>query len=466
MAEISEDFEDEAYNLAITGTWTRSDTAAQAGSWSLRSPINTTNNTTYDANIAIPPGATSVTFYYRVSSEATYDVYNTLLDGVTVTALSQKSGEVPWTPSGALNVTGKTTLTFRYVKDVSDKAGADGAWVDNIVFTVPTADTTPPTVPANLRSTRASATRISFAWDASTDSMGVTGYNVYRDGVLIGYTPVTAYDDAGRTPATSYTYTVRARDGFGNLSAPSSPLTVVTAAPGSGPAEIRVDASSPPLVAANMSALTTAQFTPPPNALLVALSGFSGGQTTAITNTGPSLGWGKYESRSGDGTGAERGTSTVAVARVTSSAPMTVTATSGTSGDSGGLLVLVLTGVDPDGAVGAVGKVKVTGGTTFTADLHTSTADGSRAFVSFYNWNIDANGVDASAVGIPYSGNRGSGIAAYKVDATEAEDTPVQLTFTAAEVGLRGNIVAVEILPAASSGPATVIRGWGPLPIR
>ncbi|MEU6712956.1 hypothetical protein ABZ897_15860 [Nonomuraea sp. NPDC046802] len=464
MATIVEDFEDTAFNIVMAGPWIRSDTAAQTGSWSLRSPLTTTNNTSYNADIAIPPSATTVTFHYRVSSESTYDLFNTLLDGVQVAAVSGKSGEIPWTPA-TLDVTGKTTLTFQYKKDPSDRDGSDCAWVDNLVFTMPVADTERPSVPTNLRATRTTPTRVALAWDASADNTGVTGYEVYRDGVLIATAAATTYNDPGRTPATNYAYRVAARDGSGNVSALSSPHTVTTNEPSNGPAEILIDPSSPPLASANSSTITTATFTPPGGSLLIALSGFSGGQPTAITNTGPTLEWTKHESAASDGTGAERGTATVAVAQIDASQPMTVTATSGTFGDSGGLLVLVVTGTHPDEAIGAVSRIKVSNEMSFTANLYTSTTEGSLAVATFYNWNIDSNSVDASAAGWPYSGNRGSGIAAYKTAVTEEEGTLVQMTYTAADVGLRGNIVAVEILPALLSGPATVIHGWGPLPV-
>src|SRR2546425_5633721 len=41
-------------------------------------------------------------------------------------------------------------------------------------------DTTPPTAPANLTATAASASQINLAWTASTDNVGVTGYLVER----------------------------------------------------------------------------------------------------------------------------------------------------------------------------------------------------------------------------------------------------------------------------------------------
>ncbi|GII82262.1 hypothetical protein Ssi03_02520 [Sphaerisporangium siamense] len=89
-------------------------------------------------------------------------------------------------------------------------------------------DTTPPSVPANLRATGTTANSVSLAWDASTDNVGVTGYEVYRGTTLVTTATGTSYTDSGLTASTSYTYTVRARDAAGNRSAASSPVTATT----------------------------------------------------------------------------------------------------------------------------------------------------------------------------------------------------------------------------------------------
>ncbi|WP_395360663.1 glycosyl hydrolase family 8 [Streptomyces sp. YH02] len=97
-------------------------------------------------------------------------------------------------------------------------------------------DTTAPTAPASLRSTGSSATSASLAWNAATDDVGVTGYNVYRGGTLVGTSTGPSYTDTGLTASTSYSYTVKARDAAGNLSAASNTLSVTTPGAGSGPA--------------------------------------------------------------------------------------------------------------------------------------------------------------------------------------------------------------------------------------
>ncbi|MER7455934.1 proprotein convertase P-domain-containing protein [Micromonospora sp. NPDC126480] len=90
-------------------------------------------------------------------------------------------------------------------------------------------DTQPPSVPTNLRTTSVTSTSVSLAWTASTDNVGVTGYDVYRGTTLAASTSGTTATLTGLTPATSYQLTVRARDAAGNVSAASGSLTVRTA---------------------------------------------------------------------------------------------------------------------------------------------------------------------------------------------------------------------------------------------
>lgn len=92
----------------------------------------------------------------------------------------------------------------------------------------PSADTQAPTIPSSLASTSKTATSISLSWSASTDNVGVTGYNIYTNGVL--KTTVTGLTGTitGLTASTSYNITVAAKDAAGNTSATSNTVTVTT----------------------------------------------------------------------------------------------------------------------------------------------------------------------------------------------------------------------------------------------
>ncbi|HKV25954.1 MAG TPA: Ig-like domain-containing protein [Candidatus Acidoferrum sp.] len=138
----------------------------------------------------------------------------------TPTSWSATSIGVP-VPSGA--TTGSVVVTVGGV-------ASNGA-----TFTVQTsADTTPPSVPAGLTAAAASSSQINLSWNASTDNVGVTGYNIYRAGTKIGTSASTSYQDTGLAASTTYTYTVSAFDAAGNTSAQSSSASATTQAGSSG----------------------------------------------------------------------------------------------------------------------------------------------------------------------------------------------------------------------------------------
>lgn len=111
----------------------------------------------------------------------------------------------------------------------------------------PVADTTAPSTPT-LTVSAASSTRIDLSWTASTDSggSGLAGYRLYRDGATTALAtvnaPTTTYSDTGLTASTQYSYVVRAFDGAGNESAPSTAASATTqdaSAPGTAGIDAR-----------------------------------------------------------------------------------------------------------------------------------------------------------------------------------------------------------------------------------
>ncbi|WP_329108118.1 cellulase family glycosylhydrolase [Micromonospora sp. NBC_01699] len=95
-------------------------------------------------------------------------------------------------------------------------------------------DTQPPTVPGNLRSTSVTSTSVSLAWNAATDNTAVTGYDIYRGGTLATTVTGTSGTVGGLAASTAYSFTVRARDAAGNLSAASNQVSATTAPGGGG----------------------------------------------------------------------------------------------------------------------------------------------------------------------------------------------------------------------------------------
>ncbi|REH38115.1 3',5'-cyclic AMP phosphodiesterase CpdA [Kutzneria buriramensis] len=95
-------------------------------------------------------------------------------------------------------------------------------------------DTTPPTTPTGLAAGDTSATSITLTWNAASDNVAVAGYDILRNGTVVGSSASPTYTDMGLAANTSYSYTVRTRDTAGNLSPASAPITVQTKTGGSG----------------------------------------------------------------------------------------------------------------------------------------------------------------------------------------------------------------------------------------
>ncbi|WP_328455533.1 glycoside hydrolase family 6 protein [Streptomyces sp. NBC_00386] len=95
-------------------------------------------------------------------------------------------------------------------------------------------DTQAPTVPGGLTVSSTTSNSATLSWSASTDNTAVTGYDVYRDGTKVGSATTTSYTDSGLAASSTYTYTVKAKDAAGNVSASSTAVSATTKASGGG----------------------------------------------------------------------------------------------------------------------------------------------------------------------------------------------------------------------------------------
>ena len=92
------------------------------------------------------------------------------------------------------------------------------------------ADVQAPTVPSGLSVLSTTASAASLSWTGSTDNVSVAGYNVYSGSTMVATSPGTAATVTGLAPSTSYSFTVRAYDEAGNLSASSAAVSATTLA--------------------------------------------------------------------------------------------------------------------------------------------------------------------------------------------------------------------------------------------
>lgn len=89
-------------------------------------------------------------------------------------------------------------------------------------------DTEAPTVPMNLVTSNITTFSIDLSWDASTDNVGVSSYEIYVDGNLENEVSVTNYTITGLASNTTYSLTVLAKDLAENESAQSTPAVETT----------------------------------------------------------------------------------------------------------------------------------------------------------------------------------------------------------------------------------------------
>ncbi len=160
--------------------------------------------------------------------------------------------------SGALaSLTGQT-ISVRLTSDGGDSLRLWSSEASNASYrpvltltftpgTGPAPDTTAPSVPSGV-STSVTGSSVAVSWTASTDNVGVTGYDVYR-GTTSGFT-ANAASRIGQPTATSFTnsgvaagtwyYRVAARDAAGNVSAASAAEAATVTAPPAEPVTVQV----------------------------------------------------------------------------------------------------------------------------------------------------------------------------------------------------------------------------------
>ncbi|UCC79143.1 MAG: T9SS type A sorting domain-containing protein [Candidatus Zixiibacteriota bacterium] len=111
---------------------------------------------------------------------------------------------------------------------VANGRNAPVAMASETITLVQIADNEPPTAPTNLNARAISSSQIDLSWTGSIDNIGVVGYYIHRDNVLIDSTADVAYSDIGLQPRTTYSYYVTAYDAAGNISDPSNTASART----------------------------------------------------------------------------------------------------------------------------------------------------------------------------------------------------------------------------------------------
>ena len=158
------------------------------------------------------------------------------VSGATAISIDNGVGDV--TSLKTATVSPVQTTTYRLT--ASNSVGTGTATATVTVSTAP--DSQPPTSPTLISAAVSGGPRVDLAWTASTDNVGVSGYQILRNGTGISSVPAATltYADTNVGPGSTYTYTIKAFDAAGNYSAASNAIQVNTPAatppPGGCPA--------------------------------------------------------------------------------------------------------------------------------------------------------------------------------------------------------------------------------------
>jgi chitodextrinase len=135
------------------------------------------------------------------------------------------------TTSTSLAVTGLTASTaYVFYVTAKDAAGNISTASNTVnVTTLAAADTMAPTA-STLSASETTTAATNLNWTSASDNTGVTGYNVYQNGVLKTTTTSTSLAVTGLTASTAYSFYVTAKDAAGNTSSSSNIANVTTLA--------------------------------------------------------------------------------------------------------------------------------------------------------------------------------------------------------------------------------------------
>ncbi|WP_433653201.1 discoidin domain-containing protein [Micromonospora zamorensis] len=150
-------------------------------------------------------------------------------NGSTFTTLKASAGYTFNPASGNTATVSFTAASTRYVRvQVTGNTGWPAAQLSEVEVygAAGNTDTQAPSVPGNLAYTQPASGQIRLTWSASTDNVGVTGYDVYANGALRGSVngSTLTYTDS-QSASTTVSYYVRAKDAAGNQSANSNTVT-------------------------------------------------------------------------------------------------------------------------------------------------------------------------------------------------------------------------------------------------
>lgn len=123
-----------------------------------------------------------------------------------------------------------SSTSYTYAVEAFDAAGNISTISSNLVVTtLATPDVTAPATPTAPVLVSSTENALTISWAATTDNIGVAGYKMYRNGILVATLGnVLSYTYSGLSVNTGYSLAIQAYDASGNNSSISTAIVVTT----------------------------------------------------------------------------------------------------------------------------------------------------------------------------------------------------------------------------------------------
>lgn len=230
-------------------------TNPQNGSWAIRAVSTSTGRDVRTSFSAVVGTTYDITIWARRGNPANNPAFAnwTGFSGFSTRTITSTN----WTQYNfTVTATNANPVIVAYTSPMGAAAGME-IFIDAITITAQGGgggggDTQPPTAPTNLVAGNVEQTSLTLTWDASTDNVGVTNYNIYRNNNFIGQTgnTNTTFNATGLNASTTYNFYVRALDAAGNISVASNNISVTTTGGGGGGG----NDTEPPTAPSNLAA--------------------------------------------------------------------------------------------------------------------------------------------------------------------------------------------------------------------
>jgi len=175
--------------------------------------------------------SSSITLQWTASTDNVGVTEYVIYQG-TATVGSVSGSTLTFTHTG---LTPDTTYSYSVkAKDAAGNVSPSSNTISVKTNAVSGPDTQAPSTPANVTVTGVTSSSVSLSWTASTDNVGVTGYDVYQGTNLALSVTGTSATISGLSAGTAYTFKVAAKDAAGNVSPQSTAVSVTTTGGGGG----------------------------------------------------------------------------------------------------------------------------------------------------------------------------------------------------------------------------------------